>query len=687
MSRTARLGTLSLLLLAACAPAVRPGAPRPALHGEADVAAAAALLRVEDRRELDLAVVEGAAASANPELRRRAALTAGRVGDPRALPLLLRLLQDPDTAVVATTAFALGHLGDTTAISALAPLLSAERAAAAPTVAGEAATALGKLRTDAARAAVAGFLRGSALEGAAAREAVGRALLASWRFRRDPDLAPITRWAGSADPELRWRAVYSLARRPDPAATPALLRAAADPDWRVRSSALRGLTAALADSSGVGAATAREAALAALADAHPLVRVGAARALATHAHPSAVEALAALLRSGDPHLEVVAAESLGRLGARAASAAPALRAEALDSSRVIGVRTAALQALAEVSTAEAAEAAARFAAEPGWRSRAAAARIYARVGPVPRPELEALARDADPRVAAAALNAAFTAPGARLAALRPVLLESLAAADPGVRNKALVGLARLADTTTVGAVLDAYARGEADPVNDATLGAIGALESLRRAGASTVEPFFARFRRSPDYLVRQSAVDHFGDAATRAWGPVLPVETGVDEAGYRALVREWVVPGLAGRLPRVRIVTESGAIDLELFAADAPLTVRNLMRLAERGYFDGQDWPRVVPGFMVQGGDPRGDTTGGPGYAIRDEINRHPYLGGTLGMALSGADSGGSQFFITHSPQPHLDGAYTVFGRVLKGMDTVDRVQVGEKILRVVPLR
>jgi cyclophilin family peptidyl-prolyl cis-trans isomerase len=133
-------------------------------------------------------------------------------------------------------------------------------------------------------------------------------------------------------------------------------------------------------------------------------------------------------------------------------------------------------------------------------------------------------------------------------------------------------------------------------------------------------------------------------------------------------------------LPRARIVTDSGTVEIELFASEAPLTVENFLRLARSGYFVNQEWPRVVANFVVQGGDPRGDTSGGPGYAIRDEINRHRYLRGTLGMALSGPDTGGSQWFITHSPQPHLDGGYTVFGRVVSGMDVVDRVAVGDRI-------
>ena len=124
-------------------------------------------------------------------------------------------------------------------------------------------------------------------------------------------------------------------------------------------------------------------------------------------------------------------------------------------------------------------------------------------------------------------------------------------------------------------------------------------------------------------------------------------------------------------------------MELALFTNEAPLTVYNVSSLAARGYFDGQHFHRVVPNFVAQGGDPRGDGSGGPGYAIRDELNRRRYARGTLGMALSGPNTGGSQFFVTHSPQPHLDGGYTVFGQLLSGGDVLDRIIQGDRIVRV----
>jgi cyclophilin family peptidyl-prolyl cis-trans isomerase len=134
---------------------------------------------------------------------------------------------------------------------------------------------------------------------------------------------------------------------------------------------------------------------------------------------------------------------------------------------------------------------------------------------------------------------------------------------------------------------------------------------------------------------------------------------------------------------QVYLETDRGSIQIELAMLDAPITVDSFITLARAGFFDGVPIHRVVPDFVIQGGDPRGDGEGGPGFTIRDEINQRPYLRGAVGMALDWADTGGSQFFITHSPQPHLEDRYTVFGRVISGMDVVDRIEQGDVIRRV----
>jgi cyclophilin family peptidyl-prolyl cis-trans isomerase len=123
---------------------------------------------------------------------------------------------------------------------------------------------------------------------------------------------------------------------------------------------------------------------------------------------------------------------------------------------------------------------------------------------------------------------------------------------------------------------------------------------------------------------------------------------------------------------------------MELLPDEAPLTVDNFVQLSRRGYYRGIVFHRVVPNFVIQDGDPRGDGNGGPGYSIRCEINEVPYDRAAVGMALSGKDTGGSQWFVTHAPQPHLDGGYTVFGRVISGMNVVDAIIRGDVIKSIV---
>jgi cyclophilin family peptidyl-prolyl cis-trans isomerase/HEAT repeat protein len=135
---------------------------------------------------------------------------------------------------------------------------------------------------------------------------------------------------------------------------------------------------------------------------------------------------------------------------------------------------------------------------------------------------------------------------------------------------------------------------------------------------------------------------------------------------------------------RAILTTEKGTFTIDLLPEDAPLTVDNFIKLARASYFNGLEVHRVVPNFVMQDGDPRGDGNGGPGWTIRCELNMVPYERGAVGMALSGKDTGGSQWFVTHSPQPHLDGGYTVFGRVNEtDMKVVDKIVRGDKIISV----
>ena len=123
------------------------------------------------------------------------------------------------------------------------------------------------------------------------------------------------------------------------------------------------------------------------------------------------------------------------------------------------------------------------------------------------------------------------------------------------------------------------------------------------------------------------------------------------------------------------IKMDIGDIKLELFAKDAPETVNSFVFLARDGYFDGLTFHRVIAGFVAQAGDPLGTGTGGPGYKLQDEVNKNKFIDGAVGMATSGPNTAGSQFFICFSPQPNLDGTYTVFGQIVEGRDVLDKIQ------------
>jgi len=126
------------------------------------------------------------------------------------------------------------------------------------------------------------------------------------------------------------------------------------------------------------------------------------------------------------------------------------------------------------------------------------------------------------------------------------------------------------------------------------------------------------------------------------------------------------------------IETDKGKIELELFASDVPLTVNNFVFLARDGFYNGTIFHRVIPGFMVQGGDPTGTGRGGPGYRFADEFTKHIHNAGTLSMANAGPDTNGSQFFITYAPQPHLNGKHSVFGQLVSGMDVLETIVNGD---------
>jgi cyclophilin family peptidyl-prolyl cis-trans isomerase len=296
-----------------------------------------------------------------------------------------------------------------------------------------------------------------------------------------------------------------------------------------------------------------------------------------------------------------------------------------------------------------------------------------------------LTSDPDPRVREAAYGA--LAPGGSLTfgdTVHNMLISGLRDPDFYVRATVLAALAEHPSTNDLDAVLASYSIADRDTANDARIAAIQYVAALWKKDSASLSPTLrSRLGQMPaprDPLERTAGKPV---PLWQSWSAVRA--TPKPSAWYENLVRTTVLPTLSGHPLIATIRTVRGPIEVELFGADAPVTVSNFLSLARSGYYRGTRFHRVVPNFVAQDGDPRDDGNGGPGYAIRDEMNRRRYERGAVGMALSGPDTGGSQYFITHSPQPHLDGHYTVFGRVTKGLDVLDRIVQGDRITRIEP--
>jgi cyclophilin family peptidyl-prolyl cis-trans isomerase/HEAT repeat protein len=690
--------------------------PAPAKPVPADVLLK--IMRAEDERrwDNDLGVL---LFDKEAQVRARAALAAGRIGDERAVASLVALLQtDREPSVRARAAFALGEVESLAGVAAL--LDAAQKSAESPEARARAVEALGKIaapldKDDGARAkeireAILKTLEDERRAAKPSRALILLGLTAALRAR-PPDAGPVVaRFLSSPDARVRADAANTLARLrakdglaqlralaaddPDPVARANAARALGaaedagaldqlaarvlnDTDERVRVSAIRSL-GSLKDARGATALLERAAALMpayraakASAGAHPaqnneLLEIAASlgrllantndeRAVAwlralREVEPAAPEVEAAFARVAPfTYLREAPFNKLSDEGARAATLKDWRRVSALA------------QALAEIAAVKA------EAAGSGIVSLQADAQILLRSW-IEAPELSQLSAP-DVLRALAAFKAQDLAQVLRRqlgpnkdVIVRATAAELLGEIEPDESNARLLAEA-----------LPAAAR---DELNDA---ALSILDSLARQKSAAANEAIKTMLDSPDPLVRRRAAallkaNGAGDFSERAAGRERTRNTDADYG--RALAR-------AGRSVRAVVNTEKGPFTLELLADDAPLNVDNFVRLAQSNYFNNVTFHRVVPNFVVQGGDPRGDGNGGPGYQIRCEINEVPYERGAVGMALSGKDTGGSQWFVTHSPQPHLDGGYTVFGRVTSGMDVVDRISRGDRILSV----
>jgi cyclophilin family peptidyl-prolyl cis-trans isomerase/HEAT repeat protein len=680
------------------APALEPTAP--AIRYEQKLAW---ILRLEDQRVLRDAPVPtplpgpagagrvAAAASppapdlvtllsdTDPRVRRRAALAVGHVGLSAGVrPLMTALARDPEPEVRQMAAFALGLLRDKSAV----PELRVALGDPAPLVQGRAAEALGVLGDTASSQAIAGLVAAAARSGDVAAvapddveeshtpvvEAFRLGVLALGRLKDydalasavlDPNSRPIVKW---------WPVAVAFQRTEDRRAVFVLTGFARGESSFGRAFAARGL-GALKDRGSVDT-------LVALARDWPRdtrAAIAAVRGLGLIADRRAGPALIELLQASrlDPllQLEVIAALAPTR---DPAALDPLL---ALVSHPAAAVRAAALTSLRDLDPENYLLVLSGLDADPDWRVRAAVASSLGTFDrDVATPRLSAMLKDQDLRVIPSVLAALVKV---KADGIEQVLLEWLKHRDVVLRSAAASGLGELkppgADRALVGA-FHAAAR------DDAYGARAAALDALLKYGPEAARPVLHEALADKDWAIRVHAASLLAplEPATDPAAAIRPAPTNREPSFYDAT--ELATPTVS---PRVYIDTERGRIEIEMAVVDAPLTCLNFMTLARQGFFNGVKWHRIVPNFVIQAGDPRGDGEGGPGFAIRDEINERPYLRGTIGMALEWADTGGSQFFLTHSPQPHLDGRYTVFGQVVRGLDVLDAVRPGDSVTRV----
>jgi len=664
------------------------------------------IIRAEDQRRWN-DNLKSLLTDKDPKVRKRAALAAGRIGDERALPALIELLHgDADNNVRQMAAFGIGEIESTAGADALIAMLNDTKEPGE--VRARAVEALGKIaaalpESDKERKAAYGAAILEALRFEAGRRSrpdelmILLGLTSALRAKPEGAGPVIVRFLGYADPRIVADALNTMARlrlKDNNEEVRILLRHS---DPIVRANAARAIGAA-EDKGAFEALLDR-----ALHDVDLRVRVSAIRALGSLKDAHAVEPL---VNRGNSffHSDQLAQASVNEL-LEITTTLGRLVPNTSNETVVTFLRkihTLTDGEAVEVETAFARVAPGIFQSDPyraettkrnvSWRQVSRRAQGLAAIRDVITGAATGSAGDHALKDAQKELAEMLGRPNAPTFAVPDVLQaysnfkpanadefarNRLQSADVIIRANAAEVLGNQSPSeANTHALVEALPQALRDrDLNDAALAILDALGKQKSAAANEA---IKTALDSSDHLIRRKAVallkaNGAGDFSNR----IGIVQTRNTEADYRRAIAR------IGKKVTATVVTSKGAFTIEFLPEDAPLTVDNFLMLARRGYFNGQTVPRVVPNFVVQAGDPRGDTNGGPGYSIRCEINEVPYDRAAVGMALSGKDTGGSQWFVTHSPQPHLDGGYTVFGRVVSGMDVVDRIARGDTIRRV----
>ena len=664
------------------------------------------IVKAEDERRWDDGL-RNLLSSPNPAIRKRAALAAGRIGNEDAVNALTPLLEkDKDVSVRAMAAFALGEIESETAANALIAVLKnkatpVEVRARTIEALGKIAAALPREQEPRQRELGAAIIEGL---NSTDQSTILLGVTAALRSRPANAGPAIAKFLAHKNARVRADAANALARLRLKDGNDQLIKlVASDTDPIVRANAARVL-GVTEDKQSFDALLGR-----ATGDSDSRVRVSAIRALASLKD---LRAAAPLLKRGETLAEqneiLEIATTLGRLLAQKddQSAIAWLRKingqlnHLAPEVELAVVRISPMTYVMQFGVGPEAIKNVQTAILVNWRAAAGIAAGLGEIAALPdsTPNKAELAKMAQLLLRAmldyrnsgltintlVAVHSEYAIPDVlrALAAFKPPDLASVAIGqlketDVIIRGTAADLLGDLPPSEEITrALAAAWPQAANDTLNDA---ALSILDSLGKQKSPAANDLIKEALKSDDPLIRRRAVtllktNGAGDFSSQ----IGTVQTRNTDADYkRALAR-------IGKSTRAVVTTSKGSFTIDLLPDVAPLTVDNFVQLAQRDYFRNVTIHRVVPNFVIQDGDPRGDGNGGPGYQIRCEINQVPYDRAAVGMALSGKDTGGSQWFVTHSPQPHLDGGYTVFGRVVMGMDVVDKIVRGDVIQSVV---
>ena len=656
----ATLSMVAVALLAASCSSPENKTPEPAPVAPRDLAPDLAhIQRFEDTRQAADAL--GVYLN-DPEasVRRRAVVALGRIGDPKSIPDVATLLSDPDQATVEEAIYALGQIGAPAGFDRLQPFLASPepvlRALALEAISrfgepgyasyaqarvndgnwrvrGEVALALARMNekatTDESKARM--------------REAV----LSLKPLLKDPDL------------RVRWRTACALGRMdPEPLRTE-LEAATLDQDPLVRAFSVRAL-GKIKDVSAAPFVVASH-------DMDERVAWEAVAALATREGDDAATALSDAAMSGESVKIARAIEALGEwkrvdpafLKRMAKHPSPTVRGAALVASAWKNGEAAFGDAMKALS-------------DPAVQARRAGVRALVAIGGErAQEELVKILGGEDQAMRLQVLEA-IESPLKRAPERKnlwdPLILVGLQVNDLAVRGTAVGLLEGRTEPEWIKPLEDAWRASSGPAMADAREAILAQFEAMKR-GEAVAEEGLKDSSRS----VRVQAAKTLKAAGGRDVPAEPPPPAG---AVTPAAVDTFYVD------PVVKIETDRGVIRIRLMPRVAPTHVTAFVRLVKDGFYNGKSWHRVVPNFVIQGGDPRGDGWGDAGFSLRDEISREAYEAGTVGMAKAGKDTGSCQLFITSVPTPHLDGRYTVFGRVIEGMDVVRAIEVGDRIVK-----